>query len=232
MTGTPLTVEQRRRVERCQPLVDQLARTMARRLARIAEDELRSVGYEALVRCSQRYDPSLGGSFRTFAYHRVRGALIDASRRAVPGLRQRSRALKTLEATQALLEQVRKTETPDGPDPRTLEQRVSAAADLVAQTTAAVMLSSAQPRDPDAVAETGPSDLDTVLDDARMRQRVQGAITQCCDEQDRAIVHAIYGLGLSMGEASKELGLHKSTISRRHASMLRRLGTTLADSRG
>lgn len=226
MTLEPLTPSQRRRVERCTSLVDRLARSMVHRVARLSEDELRSVGYEALVRCSQRYDPELGRSFRTFAYLRVRGAMIDASRRAVPGLRQRSRAMRTLEATQSLLEQARKREPTDGPDPRRLEERVAAVAELVAQTTAAV-LASARVRDPEAVA--GSTDLDAVLDEARTRQRLDEALQRCCSEAERAIVQGLYDEGLSMSEIGEKLGMHKSTVSRRHADVLRRLSEALAD---
>lgn len=230
MTLTPLTPEQRHRVERCTRLVEHLARTIAPRVNRITEEELRSVGYEALVRSSQRYDPERGHSFRTFAYHRVRGAMLDASRRAVPGLRQRTRALRSLEATQSLLEQVRQREPGDGPDPRRLEQRVAVVAELVAQTTAVVMLSNAFARDPEAIAGTSSGDLDAVLDEARTRDRLQAALDQCCTEDERAIVMGLYQDGLTMAEIGERLGMHKSTVSRRHSTVLRRLSKALAES--
>ena len=204
-------------------MVDHLARSIAPRVTRIGEDELRSIGYEALVRCSQRYDPELGGSFRTFAHHRVRGAMIDASRRAVPGLRQRTRALRALEATQEMLERVRRGEGGDGADPRRLEQRVAEVAELVAQTTAVVMLVSSQTRDPEAIAGTHPSDLDAALDDAKVRERVQGAIDRYCTESEREVVRGLYEDDLSMSELGERLGVHKSTVSRRHAEALRKL---------
>jgi RNA polymerase sigma factor FliA len=44
-------------------------------------DELQSIGRFALARVLQRYDPSRGSSFTTFARPRIRGALIDAIRK-------------------------------------------------------------------------------------------------------------------------------------------------------
>ncbi len=227
MTGEQLNAEQRLRVQRCGPLVDQLARVLSRRLARITEDELRSVGYEALVKCGLRYDPEGGASFRTFAHHRVRGAMIDAARRAVPGLRRRSRALRSLQANQALLEQARLREGTDGPDPRRLEQRVKAVADLVAQATAAVMLSRAGPKDPERIADEVRGDAETVIDDVRMRERVREAVGRCCSTEEQALLNAIYDEGLTMTELAERIGRNKSTVSRRHAALLQRLSAEL-----
>lgn len=193
----------------------------------MTEEDLRSTGYEALVRCGQRYDPESGASFRTFAYHRVRGAMIDAARRAVPGLRRRSRALRSLQANQALLEQAQQNQGGDGPDPRRLKQRVAAVAELVAQATAAVMLSRAGPKDPERLVDEGTDDPDEAIDDARLRDRVRHAVAQCCSEEERSMLQALYDEGLSMSELGERIGRDKSTVSRRHAAMLKRLSAAL-----
>ncbi|MEM7153179.1 MAG: sigma-70 family RNA polymerase sigma factor [Myxococcota bacterium] len=229
MTTKPLTAEQRARVERCTRLVDSLARSIAPKVAKLGEDDLRSVGYEALVRCSQRYDPETGTSFQTFAYHRVRGAMLDESRRAVPGLRQRSRALRALAASQSLLERSQQREEQGDEDTRSLQQRVEAAAELVAQTTTVVMLASAGPRDPEQVADAHGGDFDASIDDARIQSRVRKALDECCNEDERAFLRALYDEGLSMSELGTRLGKHKSTVSRRHASLLARLSSVLAE---
>ena len=38
------------------------------------------IGLLAVLECAPRFDPSLGFAFRTFARHRIQGALIDAAR--------------------------------------------------------------------------------------------------------------------------------------------------------
>ncbi|MCX4239810.1 sigma-70 family RNA polymerase sigma factor [Paraliomyxa miuraensis] len=219
-----LSVEQRRRVERAKPLVDQLARALARRLARVTEDELRSAGYEALVKCGLRYDPTVGTTFRAFSFRRVRGAMIDTARKAIPGLRQRGRALRVLQATQALL--VHDEEHDDAFDPRTLHERVAAASDLVAQTTAAVVLSR-MVDDPDDVPDDAVGDLEEHLLDAQVRLQIRTTLLRCCTDQERAMLTALYEEGLNMTELGERMGLSKSTISRKHASLLRRLGKQL-----
>jgi RNA polymerase sigma factor for flagellar operon FliA len=227
VTLTRLSPEQRLRVERGKPLVDKLARMLARRLARITEDELRSAGYEALVKCGLRYDPTQAASFRTYAFHRVRGAMIDAARRSVPGLRQRGRALRAMQASQALLEQVEQRELPGGPDPRTLAERVAAAADLVAQTTAAVVLSRLSTPDPEEVADEAVGEPEEVLHDTRLREHLRSTLERCCTEDERSMIVAIYEEGLTMTELGERLGRNKSTISRRHAALLKRIAVEL-----
>jgi RNA polymerase sigma factor for flagellar operon FliA len=227
VTEPRLTPEQSLRVERGKPLVDQLARILVQRVARISEDDLRSAGYEALVKCGLRYDPTHAASFRTYSYHRIRGAMIDAARDAVPGLRRRSRALRAMQATQALLEQVEQREANDAPDPRTLQERVAAAAELVAQATAAVVLSRVGGSDPEGVPDEAFGPPEEAIDDARLRDQVRRTVDRCCSDEERAFLAAIYDEGLSMTELGARVGRNKSTISRRHSALLQRLGMEL-----
>ncbi|MCA9711294.1 MAG: sigma-70 family RNA polymerase sigma factor [Myxococcales bacterium] len=225
MTSDQLSPEQRRRVGRHKSLVDRLARRMLHRLPRMSEDELRSVGYEALVHCGLRYDPAQGIPFAGFCYYRVRGAMIDAARRAMPELRRRSRAMRTLEATQALLERAHDREPVEGADPRTLRERVETAAEIIAQATTAVVLARVGSPDPEAVAD-GTATPDEALDFARLRDHVRRLIDEY-DEDERAIISGLYYEGLSMTELGTRLGRDKSTVSRRHATLLRRLSRAL-----
>lgn len=48
-------------------------------------DDLRSAALEALVGCCRRWDPQLG-SFRAFAWRRMRGAVVDEHRRLYVGV--------------------------------------------------------------------------------------------------------------------------------------------------
>ena len=96
----PLSAEQATRVERHTQLVAKLARSIGKGSAGLLSvEELESVGNEALVRCSMRFDPSAGASFSTYTHYRVRGAMIDALRKRRPGRRTHRRALARLEAS-------------------------------------------------------------------------------------------------------------------------------------
>src|SRR5262245_56770869 len=43
-------------------------------------DELMSAGYEGLVEAAIRFEPARGVRFNTFAYYRIRGAVLDSIR--------------------------------------------------------------------------------------------------------------------------------------------------------
>jgi RNA polymerase sigma factor (sigma-70 family) len=67
------------------PLVHQIAGSLARRLpSRLDRRELESAGAVGLMEAAQRFRPSGGASFRTFAGHRVRGAMLDQMREQAP----------------------------------------------------------------------------------------------------------------------------------------------------
>jgi RNA polymerase sigma factor for flagellar operon FliA len=68
-------------IESCLPLVKSVAARM--RLAyglRAAFEDLYSAGVTGLLEASERFDPSRGVAFTTFAYYRIRGAILDAQR--------------------------------------------------------------------------------------------------------------------------------------------------------
>ena len=46
---------------------------------RVPLDEYEDAGREALTRCLRRFDPARGATFRTYAMHRIVGALRDAA---------------------------------------------------------------------------------------------------------------------------------------------------------
>jgi RNA polymerase sigma factor for flagellar operon FliA len=61
----------------------------------VSEDELFSAGLFGLMKACRSYDPTRGAEFKTYAYHRIRGAIGDELRRLdyLPrSLRDRARA--------------------------------------------------------------------------------------------------------------------------------------------
>lgn len=47
----------------------------------VAEEDLYSAGMVGLLTAARSYDPSRGAEFKTYAYHRIRGAILDELRR-------------------------------------------------------------------------------------------------------------------------------------------------------
>jgi RNA polymerase sigma factor for flagellar operon FliA len=68
-------------IERCLPLVKSIAARV--RLAsglRAPFDDLYAAGVTGLLEAAERFDPSRGIAFTTFAYYRIRGAILDSQR--------------------------------------------------------------------------------------------------------------------------------------------------------
>ncbi len=79
--------------------VDYLVGVVMRRLpSSVNADDLRSAGYLGLVDAAHKFDNSQQNTFRTYAMHRVKGAIYDELRRADPVPRQVRADLKKLKS--------------------------------------------------------------------------------------------------------------------------------------
>ena len=66
------------RVASCQAMVRSIAWQLSQRLPRSVEvDELIGEGQLGLLRAARDYDPAKGAQFSTYAYWRIRGAMLD-----------------------------------------------------------------------------------------------------------------------------------------------------------
>ncbi|MDO8847879.1 MAG: sigma-70 family RNA polymerase sigma factor [Coriobacteriia bacterium] len=75
-TDERLTDDQKRLVESCQGLVRSIAST--KRATTDAEfDDLVSAGNAALCRAAKKYDDARGAKFSTYAYKKIKGAILD-----------------------------------------------------------------------------------------------------------------------------------------------------------
>jgi RNA polymerase sigma factor for flagellar operon FliA len=69
-------------IERSLPLVKSIAARLRRAHSLSASfDEVYALGVDGLLQAAERFDPSRGVAFTTFAYHRIRGAILDSLRR-------------------------------------------------------------------------------------------------------------------------------------------------------
>jgi RNA polymerase sigma factor for flagellar operon FliA len=63
------------------PLVRSIATRLRRRVPELDADDLMSAGTIGLIEAADRFDNDRGVSFGTFAYPRIRGAILDEARR-------------------------------------------------------------------------------------------------------------------------------------------------------
>ena len=227
MPNDRLSQEQQQWVLRVAPRVRQIARAIRSQIGILSIEEFESAGNEALVKAALRYDPSTGVPFQGYAYLRIRGAMIDAVRAENPTIRRQRRALRAMAVTQSLYEEeTRKASIGAPSDPRSLKERVEAAAELIRKTTTAVQLSKLSPADPEATGDTNSEAADEKLIAVETKKHLLGALSRC-DPDEQALIDALYHRELNMHMYAAEIGVAVSTVSRRHARLLRKLGGML-----
>lgn len=199
-----------------QELVERVVRRLIRELDLSCDAaDLMSYGHQGLLESKQRFDPSRGVRFATFAYYRVRGAVLDGVR-AQGFLRRRAYAkLKAYEAADALAEHSAESMAPGGAP--SLAQRAQEIEDVLGRISAAYLLSALGQSD-----ETEHETPETLTMDAQDRSAVHDSLAGLPDKE-RLLLHAVYFEGATIEEAGAKQGLSKSWASRMHAKALSRM---------
>lgn len=194
-----------------QAAIDQYANLVRHHAARVFRqlggrvpfDDLLSYGQLGLLDALARYEANKGVAFATFAYHRIRGAILDGAER-MGALRERARL------------EMREVGGPamnlnSGIGPRVVGKIKSATHQ---RTVVDVELSEmANLEDRNAPAP------DRRLLDVEMRAAVRRAV-RGLDASGRQVVEMVYFDGLRLQDAARVLGLSKSWVSRVHAKAL------------
>lgn len=208
-----------------QELVEKVVRRLARELDLSCDpDDLRAWGQQGLLEAQQRFDASRGVRFSTFAYYRVRGAVIDGVRKQ-GWLRRRAYAkLKAYEAADRVSEPVGELEA-QSPS-ATAAERAAQIGDILGKISAAYMLSALGQSEHDR-----PETPEELVETAKVRQLVQRDLAEL-PERERVLLQAVYFDGVTIEEAGARLGLSKSWASRMHAKALERMRKSLSLSLG
>jgi RNA polymerase sigma factor FliA len=203
-----------------QELVEKVVRRLSRELDLSCDpDDLRAWGQQGLLEAQQRFDAGRGVRFSTFAYYRVRGAVIDGVRKQ-GWLRRRAYAkLKAYEAADRVSEPVAETEAQVAST--TPNARAAQIVDILGKISAAYLLSALGQGDDDQ-----PESPEDQVDVAMTRKQVQRDLAEL-PERERVLLEAVYFEGLTIEEAGVRLGLSKSWASRLHAKALERMRKSL-----
>jgi RNA polymerase sigma factor for flagellar operon FliA len=196
--------------------------------AHVSYDDLVAMASVGLTEAASRFDPAVGASFKTFAWYRVQGAILDGLRRETALPRAVWARIVALRATASYLE--------------AQAERAAAAKDKAQAATTADKLRevkaalgairtmytvSIHQLEPDSFRSTA-----APADDALARERQKKALTAALEElpeKERALMHKHYVEGKSLLDAGAELGMSKSWASRLHARAVDQLRARLAD---
>ena len=189
-------------ITRHEKMVHGLAHRLRRELSLSGDlDDLIAFGFGGLLEARHRFDPARGVQFQTFAYHRVRGAMLDGVRKMSQLPR---RAHERIETSR------RGTPTAAPTDLDKAFTRMS-----VGLSTATVLQGCFGEQSPEAV----------LLKNESIARLLQ-ALPKLSPRQ-RVLVRGFYFEGRSIDSMARELGISKSWASRLHTNALQALRKAL-----
>jgi RNA polymerase sigma factor for flagellar operon FliA len=206
-------------IQDCFPLVRKLvAQLRARYGLWTPYDDLIAYGVVGLLEAAGRFEPDRGVTFGTFAYHRIRGAILDSKRKEDRGAEGRSMRGATL--LSELMEQ------------RPANTNALSNSDLDDVRTDWPVVHTAVPRPvahylADHFEDESAPNLDDQVEHTRLRHRVGVAFAELTD-LERRILELHFCEGKSFSDISDELGMTKMQAFGVKEQALERLRDALA----
>lgn len=200
---------------------------------RVDREDLFGWGMLGLIAAADSWDAGRGLKFSTYAYPKIRGAILDELRRLDFLPRGRRERLRELEQTVATLEQSGGTP----PSPEEIAEHMGVGMDEVDEILHSARVAGC------VSLEGGPSDeLAMMLDDPRCEDPVGSAewnelkvqlvrAIELLPEQEKAVVTLYYGEELLLKEIGEVLGVTESRASQIHSRALYRLNQKLRGAR-
>ncbi len=177
-------------------------------------DELIAYGFRGLMEARQRFDPTRGVLFSTFAHYRVRGAILDGVRTMAylpRRIHHRRRAAEALDQTAESAAFVRGSEPSVRSD---MAATLNAIDDVLSKCCAAFIVSAVGQG-----AEDAPPGAEDMLLENEARGRVNAAL-DLLPERERAVIEGYYFENRTIDELGAALGVSKSWASRLHTRAL------------
>jgi RNA polymerase sigma factor FliA len=189
-------------------------------------DDLVGDGTAGLIQAAERYDERSGTPFSMYAYHRIRGAMLDGVRRMglrrsqVERYRAEERVNAYLESLAARDEGARQSGAPEA----TLEDDLRSVLHAL-QSAAVSHMVSMDAADAELAARRPGPEESLVLGESR--ERVKAAVATLPD-REQTFIRKMYYEDKSLTEAASEVGISKSWASRLHARAVELLRAALA----
>ena len=191
-------------------------------------DELIAMANVGLTEAATRYDPNQGAAFRTFAWYRVQGAIVDGLRRMTNLPRRVWQQILLLRATADYLEaqasRAGAARAQEGERTAADQLREVKAAIGAIRTMYVVALDAAPSG---AMIEEAPSPVDQLH--AHRRAAALRRAMERLPDKERQLLDKHYREGKTLLDAGAELGMSKSWASRLHARAVDRLRELLAE---
>ena len=205
-----------------EPFVRSIALKLVAQLdLKVDMEDLHAFGVKGLVEARSRYDASRGVQFNTFAYYRIRGAMLDGIRLMAYMPRRIHQMLRTAEATDLLVEPLGEIRAAPGAPPPDILTTTEVLDDVLTRLTASYVLASLGQGEEDK-----PDTPEELFASASERARVS-EVVQTLPDRERALVQGFYFDGRTLDDIAKDLGISKSWASRLHTKALELLRDAL-----
>jgi RNA polymerase sigma factor for flagellar operon FliA len=204
-------------------IVSRLMHTM--HLPQTLREDFIAAGYLGLVEAASRFDPLKGGEFRSYAFPRIRGAVVDHIRASCEVSGKAYRMLRALEIAQEIRLHQEIAPQSGGVTART---RAGQAIDTLSKSAVAFSLV----RGSDealAVEDDGQNNPERILQDKQQNQKIHQALATL-PERERTIIEQYYFRDKKLVEVAEQYsGLSKSWVSRLHDRALEMLRNSLLE---
>lgn len=187
----------------------------------LGRDDLIHFGYEGLLKAKLRFKDGLGAEFKTFAYYRVRGEILDhirkewVSRRLSDSLTHRKKIEdRIVEVTQTLM----------APQAGGSTQQSASLGDLVSSASMVYMMS-VDDYESVAIKDMGSDMADDILNQVEQRasQVHLFSAMDTLDKLEKEFVRLFYYEDKKQNEIATILKLSKSKVCRLHVKLLSKL---------
>lgn len=205
-------------VEQYSNLVSSVARKTREQLGLECElADLVGFGYRGLLEAKKRFDPSRGVQFQSFAYYRIRGAIIDGVRKMSYLPRRAHARLRAAEVLDTEAELAGETRA-GVPEMRSdLAANVRAIDAILGRIAAAYSISNAA-----AECDSGENSPEEILIDKERKQMALKAMEEL-PEREKVLIRGFYLDDRSLEELAREMGISKSWACRIHGKALDQL---------
>ena len=221
------TVERRNRlVLQYSPLVKYVAGRLRTRLPESVEyADLVSDGIIGLMEAIERFDPSRGLTFQTFAVPRIRGAMVDALRALDWVPRSVREKVRQVEQAQRTLEG-RLGRIPDDPE---IAAELGMSVRELRELYAKVAFTSVATMEDLELADDLSAAATHEIEDDQAKAALLRVVYEL-PERDQVIIALYYFEGLTLAEIGRVLGVTESRVSQLHSRATMVLRTKLAGS--
>lgn len=222
-------VRRERLVQKYGPLVKKVAQRIFRRIPCNMElRDLVAAGIIGLILAEERFDPSLGKDFATFAEFRIKGNILDEIRKSDPlSRRSRLKANKLAKARKAL--EIELGRTPTDPElAARLEIPLNQLQELVQECEPIVFMQFDEFMDSHDVEDTEYLPPDRLFEQKELREKLKEGIKQL-PEKLRMVLSLYYFNQFSFKDIGKTLDISESRACQLHKEAIGVLQSGLRD---